>query len=124
MDYLHLGNRRRRMAGRCHSLGGTMDELTFDDLHKIIDNVRDNADLEWLRVARDCAVHLASVQVEFTSDDVWAILDELPVATGTPSAMGAVFRDLDRDGIIEKTGQMRPSRRKQAHRMKTVWRAA
>lgn len=96
--------------------------LTFDDLENIIENVKQNANLEWLRVAREAVIRLANTGQEFTGDDAWAILDGLPVATATPSALGAVFRDLQREGVIEKTGAMRLSRRRQAHRTKTVWR--
>ncbi len=99
-----------------------MEALTFDDLEGIINGVKANADLEWLRVARDCVIRLANTGQSFTGDDVWLVLDALPVATGTPSALGAVFRDLQREGAIIKTGEMRMSRRRQSHRMKTVWR--
>jgi hypothetical protein len=106
------------------NIGGTMDAMTFDELDAIIDQVKAHADLEWLRVARDVVQRLAMSGVDFTGDDAWLILDELPVATSTPSALGAVFRDLQREGVIIKTGEMRMSRRRQAHRMKTVWRGA
>jgi len=99
-----------------------MQEMTFQELDEVIENVKANADLEWLRVARHCVVRLGETGQDFTGDDVWEILDALPVATGTPSALGAVFRDLQREKVIAKTGRMRMSRRRQAHRMKTVWR--
>ena len=104
--------------------GEQMDAMTFDELDTIIDEVKAHANLEWLRVARDAVKRLAASGADFTGDDAWLILDQLPVATGTPSALGAVFRDLQREGVIVKTGEMRMSRRRQAHRMKTVWRGA
>jgi hypothetical protein len=50
----------------------------------------------------------------FTADDVW---EELGGVTGQPSALGPVFLQAERDGVISRTGESVPRR----HRELIVW---
>lgn len=82
-----------------------------------------NASPRWTAAARLaltwCAVH----HDDFTADDVWARLHEVEPATRThePAALGPVFLWAAREGLIAKTGELRPSVYRRRHRDLTVW---
>lgn len=102
-----------------------MDEMTIDELHEILDDVREKADRVWKMAAAEAIRQLVAAGDPFTADDVWAMIEPLGVRTHEPNAMGAVFNAAARDGIITSDGMYRPSCRRKAHRrMVRVWRAA
>lgn len=85
-----------------------------------IDQVEENADAIWLGVARTVLEQLARSRSHITSDDVW---DRVP-APREPRAMGAVFRWAMRQGLVEATDRIKPSRRPECHgRRIQVWRS-
>lgn len=90
--------------------------------------VGENADEAWLRMALSVVRALAeqsvgAVSFTFTTDDVWAALDEIPeVATGEPRAMGAVMRQAAKLGWVRATSHYRKSTRVACHaRPLRVW---
>jgi hypothetical protein len=85
-----------------------------------------NADATWRDVAARAVRFLAETRREFTTDDVWALLQHYYPELGThePRALGAVMRQVAREGYIEATGRYRESGRAVCHRNpKKIWRA-
>lgn len=102
-----------------------MDQMGIDELEGILDEVADRANKEWRAITMRAIQFLAGRGGEFTADDVWALIEPLGVSTHEPNAMGAMFNQAAREGIIESDGMYRPSCRRKAHRrMVRVWRAA
>lgn len=103
-----------------------MPDTLFDEAGKARDEavarVEANAQPDWLETARRIVLAI-SAGGEFTTDDVWTGLASASVATHEPRALGAVLRRLAKEGHIVKTGQYRPSTRKECHaRPVPVWR--
>jgi hypothetical protein len=74
----------------------------------------------WVDTLRDMVVLVAREKEEFTSDDVWRWLAELP---SEPRILGSVMSALAKEGLIEKTGTYRKSKRPECHaRPLAVWR--
>ena len=68
---------------------------------------------------------LAGRSSDFTTDEVWTLLDEEhpDLRIRDKRAMGAIMRDLSSSGLIFKTGDYRPSTRRHGAPL-TVWRRA
>lgn len=91
-----------------------------------IRRAEEHADEEWKRRAFQ-AVDIASrLNVEFTADEVWELLEAAFPDAGThePAALGPVFQRAAREGLIVKAGTVRLSRLPRRHRDLTVWRRA
>lgn len=77
---------------------------------------------DWMTACRAVVLRVAAGH-EFTTDHVWAWLLVNEAKTHEPRAMGAVLRQLAREGVIVKTGVYRPSKRRECHaRPIPVWR--
>lgn len=94
-----------------------------------------NAHPAWMRMMEECLRHCAQYLGEWTNDDVFAEFDQRArlmeslgakaPTTHEPRALGAITRKLARQGVIEKTGEYRPSNRKTNHAQPIpVWRRA
>lgn len=59
---------------------------------------------------------------DFTSDDIWPLLERSGESTHEPAALGPVMLRAAKDGMIEQTGEMRQTRFARRHRKLTVWR--
>ena len=58
-----------------------------------------------------------------TSCDVWALLDQANITPNNPRSMGLVMKLASKNNILERTGNYRPSKRKQANqRPVRIWR--
>jgi len=66
-----------------------------------VDAVGAAANAAWKTYARQWIIYLANTRLTFTSDDVWASGVPKP---REPRALGAVFREVARAGIIESVG--------------------
>ena len=90
-----------------------------------IDAVEENANELWKLTALSIVEDLANSKQEFTTDDVWKKLDELPdVQTHEPRALGAVMRRAVRDGLIVSTSTHILSSRPSCHsRPIRVWKS-
>lgn len=79
---------------------------TGQDLRdEALDQVERNADPVWLAKAELAVASLAQTGADFTTDDAWAALDRDGVERPRePRAMGAVFNNARRSGLIEPTG--------------------
>ena len=94
----------------------------IDNAQMSIDQVEQHADTEWLRIATGIVKALAAGGHPFTTDRIWLMLEQVPVATHEPRALGAVMRRLARDGIIRTTGEYVKTQRREAHsRPIPVW---
>ena len=84
-----------------------------------------HAQPDWMECAAKVILEVARRLAQFTADDVWATLDQLPVRTHERSALWPVFRYLMQRGLIVPTGETvnsaRPSRHSAPIR---VWRLA
>ena len=82
-----------------------------------------NADRDWLKAARLAVIEASVRHVEFTTDEVWAVLSRDGFATHERRALGAVMRSVAAEGVVEPTDRYRPSSRPESHaRPVRVWR--
>jgi len=88
-----------------------------------IEQVGDNASSWWMRQAIDAIRKCARENVEFTTDDVWKLVD---MSAGLePRAMGAAMSQAQKLGIVVPTDRYRNSAQVSCHgRPKRVWRRA
>jgi hypothetical protein len=66
----------------------------------------------WLETALAAVTALARERATFTADDVWNTGLKPP---REPRALGAVLTILRRDGVVEPTGEFRPTVRRSRH---------
>ena len=89
-----------------------------------IERVGANADADWKRQARQAIRAVLLTHDEFTTDDVWDLLDRENVKTHDRRAMGAIIREFSRNGAIAATGTYVKSSRVECHsRPVAVWTA-
>lgn len=80
----------------------------------------ENANAAWMQQAIRAVHHISGTRSRFTTDDVWALLDE---TTHEHRAMGAVMRHAQTQGWCTPTGEYAQSQRSVAHgRPVRVWR--
>lgn len=80
------------------------------------------ADLDWKKIASDALRKCAETKPEFTTDDMWEIINQTGVVTSENRAMGAIMQSASRAGIIKSTGYFLPSKRVSKHKSPTrVW---
>ena len=72
-----------------------------------MERVEENAEEGFSERARAVIQQVAEAKEDFTSDDVWPILGKN--STHNRKAIGPPFNSLVRAGVIEKTGEWRPS---------------
>lgn len=86
-----------------------------------LDQVSRGPSAEWMGVLRDMVLLVSREMDEFTSDDVWRWLAELPPE---PRVLGTVLSNLAKEGLVQQTGEYRKSKRPECHaRPVAVWRA-
>lgn len=87
-----------------------------------IRNAQINANDDWMRCAKQATWHIIRQGHEFTTDDIWQLLDDLGVRTHENRALGAVIRSARDAGVIVATGRYVKTRRPEAHsRPVMVW---
>ena len=84
-----------------------------------------HASTQWNKLAWEALKSVATETAEFTTDDLWAILDRYPnITTHEPRAMGAIMRKGVKHRWIEKTGRYIETARPIAHKKPiAVWRS-
>jgi hypothetical protein len=81
------------------------------------------ADPLWKREAIATLETLCKLGDNFTTDDVWRLLEGVGVKTPEPRALGALITRYAKEGRIFSTGSYRKSIRKECHRRPlAVWR--
>ena len=76
----------------------------------------------WVDAAVTCVGALARLYPRFTTDSVWEMLESCGERTHEPRAMGAVMKKAVKAGVVEPTGEYRPSDRVACHgRPVAVW---
>jgi len=79
------------------------------------------ADASWQLEAIEAVRRLARELCDFTTDEVWERLEHPP---REPRLFGPLMRACERDGIIERTDEFRPSTRQINHgRRQQIWRS-
>jgi len=74
---------------------------------------------DWTDDAFNALIQVASTMEEFTTDDIWKILDLYPVE---PRSMGVVMRRASKLGLIRNTFRVKQSVRAICHNAnKTIW---
>lgn len=77
---------------------------------------------DWTRAAWDAVVRLAGGGGAFTADHVWLDLERRGVPMPpTPAALGPVFSEAARGGVIRKTGRLVRTRFARRHRDLVEW---
>lgn len=98
-------------------------------------SVARNAHQPWIEMARECIKYCAQFMPTFTTDDVWAEIEDrcrriedgggVAPATHEPRALGAIMRSLSMTHVITTDGDYIKSTRAQSHaRPIPVWRRA
>ena len=91
------------------------------DVQPSIDQVEENADVDWKAVANVCLHALAETRDEFTADDLVEMLETKQVHTHNLAALGPLFLRASKRGLIRNSGRMVQSRIPRRHRKITVW---
>lgn len=80
------------------------------------------ADMDWKKIASDALRKCAETKPEFTTDDMWEIINQTGIVTSENRAMGAIMQSASRGGMIKATGYFLPSKRVSKHKSPTrVW---
>lgn len=80
------------------------------------------ADLDWKQIASKALRQVAETKAEFTTDDMWEIINATGVVTSENRAMGSIMQSASRAGMIKATGYFLPSKRVSKHKSPTrVW---
>lgn len=78
-------------------------------------------DSNWAELAYAAVLQVAHNQQEFTPDDIWETGLEKP---SEARALGGVMRRAKDDGVIEKTGRVKPTTQRESHGTDvTIWRS-
>lgn len=80
-----------------------------------------NANTDWFNEAVGAVELLIRRGNNFTTDDVWRILDQLPHKTHERRALGAIMRDFDKSGRIQAIGAKKSTRPVCHGRFITEW---
>lgn len=98
-------------------------EATRQATEAAIQAADDHADKEWRAAALASVLYCAKTMDEFTTDEVWSVLEQnYPnLNTHEPAAMGPVMLRAARDGVIVKSGRTRLSVFSRRHRDLTIW---
>lgn len=100
-----------------------MTQLTIDDLtNNAINRAASHANNAWVNEAIATVTILVRLGADFSTDDVWRILDEKGVTTHERRALGAIIRDFDKSGKIRSISSKRSTRKECHGRYVTVWR--
>ena len=92
-------------------------------LFDAIQAAEDHADDRWRLLAQQSLARFIATGRPFTTDELWAELDDLDAETHEPRALGAIIRRASRDGLITAVGYQ-PSTRSECHgRPIRVWRS-
>lgn len=62
------------------------------------------ADLDWKAIAASAVRHCALTMPEFSTNDVWEVINKTGVTTHTNRALGAVMQSAARSGMVRKVG--------------------
>lgn len=74
------------------------------------------ANVDWKKIAGDAVRECALKLPEFTSDDVWTIINAKGITTSENRAMGTVMQAASRSGMLKKTGNYISSTKKSQHK--------
>jgi hypothetical protein len=86
-----------------------------------MDTALNAADLSWAQAAHKIVEVLALSGREWTSEDVWAALEGMGLATREPRALGGIIRDFSDRGVIRRSGWVTASRPVAHSRPLAVW---
>ncbi len=96
------------------------ERISKDARDGVLEQVAKHADGAWKIVARQVVDQLAMECAPFSTDEVWPILDPLPVSTHERRALGWIIRAAIKDGVIVDSGRMCNSVRRNATKI-TLW---
>lgn len=85
-----------------------MNMTIFDQVERAkqqgIELAYQNADLDWKAIASKAVTTCAMNMSEFSTNDVWEIINKTGVTTRTNRALGAIMQAAARSGMIKKVG--------------------
>lgn len=74
-----------------------------------------NAKNEWKTWASRAVWEVANMKEYFTTDDIWAFLDQIEVTTHDPRALGGIMRTVARKGWCQRDGRHVHTKRPVGH---------
>ena len=102
-----------------------VQDLTSNEkLQRAYSLINSGDDYSFIRQSLRAIVYLSKTNIqEISSCDVWELLDNSNISANNPRSMGVVIKLAHKNGLIQSTGNYRPSRRKQANqRPVRIWR--
>lgn len=107
-------------------LGDVIGNEYYREMQRLTDkgikDALDHANSEWKKMALGCVIRVAGDTKEFTVDRVRFFVQKSPLKTHDNRAMGGVMKVAQKIGLIEPTGETRPS--KVGHKVPMqVWRS-
>lgn len=116
----HDHDRQVEIYGECVTCATREPEAARRARDEAIERVSRGTPVAWVTAARNAVERLAADEVEFTTDDVWALVPQLD----EPRAMGPIMLWASERGLVEATARTRPSKRTEAHAgPKRIWRS-
>ena len=105
------------------NIGGTMTQMTIEELHQLLDQVDVAAPDEWKQIAARAMEYLIGRGEDFTADDLQMLLEGVGAGPSEPNRVGALFNVYSRKGLITFAGRFTHSTRYTSHRrLLRVWR--
>lgn len=108
---------------------GTIDYSTHgltphQKLQSIYNQINSGDDYYFIRHGIRAILWLKNRDHDFISScDIWDCLDNMKVTPNNPRSMGVVVKIAHKNGLLQRTDNYRPSRRKQANqRPVRIWR--
>ena len=102
-----------------------VDNLTSNEkLQRAYSLINSGDDYSFIRQGLRAISFLSKSKLqEFSSCDIWELLDNCHASANNPRSMGVIIKLAQKNGLIQSTGNYRPSRRKQANqRPVRIWR--
>lgn len=101
-----------------------MEDFGQMNLDAALESVEEHADAEWKLAALEAVNLVARQTPDFTTDEVWRVLDRTDFRTHDNRAMGAIMRRAVAEGWVKSTPDYRESRRPECHKRPVkVWRS-
>ena len=102
----------------------SIDGLSSNEkLQRAYSLINSGDDYFFIRQSLRAMNRLSSTLELLTSCDIWELLDNANIRANNPRSMGVVFKLAQKNALIQRTDNFKPSRRKQANqRPVRVWR--
>ena len=101
-----------------------VEDLTLNEnLQRAYSLINSGQDHSFVRQSLRAIKRLSKTHEFITSCDIWDLLDNANIIPNNPRSMGVAVKLAHKNGLLQRTDNYRPSRRKQANqRPVRIWR--